>query len=58
MSRTFLVKIFRVLALLRTWRDNCQGEISEKSGGEKYVGRTCRFAASPEVSPGATIGIL
>jgi hypothetical protein len=30
----FLVKNFQVLVLLRTWSDNCQGEISEKLGGE------------------------
>jgi hypothetical protein len=37
--------------LLRTWRDNCQSKISEKSGGEKYVGPTCGFVTFPEVGP-------
>jgi hypothetical protein len=39
------------------YRFNYKGEISSQVGN-RYVGPNCGFAASPEVSPGATVGTL
>jgi hypothetical protein len=58
MSMTFLMKFFGGL--------RCQGpgeiiikvKFQKSQAGKRCVGPTCRFAASPEVDPGATVDIL